>query len=81
MKIKETQETIKAFSNWKKEIINSLVIRKENNKYYTNGKIEGVNNFIKTTKRQGYNYRNHERFKNRIILNYNYKKCISTKRI
>lgn len=72
--IPEFKDVISSFKNWRKEIINSLVIRDSNNKFYSNGKIEGVNNFIKTYNKIGYGYTNSLRFAERIIMIFNFKK-------
>ncbi len=63
----------KLFINWKKEIAFSLCLENNhsNNKRYTNGFIEGVNNFIKTFRRMSYNIRDLNRFKTRIISSFN----------
>lgn len=70
---KAVKDIITAYTNWKEEIINALVLKDENGKSYTNGKIEGINNLIKKIKRQSYGFRRHDRFVKKIILAYNYK--------
>jgi len=62
------------FINWRHEIANSLYLtyKLDNITYrYTNGFIEGVNNYIKTFRRMCYNIRNFERFITRIITTFN----------
>ena len=64
----------KTFINWKKEIANSLYLTYENDKgktRYSNGFIEGVNNYIKTFRRMSYNFRDFNRFITRIITTFN----------
>lgn len=73
-KIKEYVSLAKMFINWKKEIANSLYLINESSnttKRYTNGFIEGVNNYIKTFRRMSYNIRNFNRFVTRIITTFN----------
>ncbi len=70
---KAVKDIITAYTNWKEEIINALVLRDKNGKSYTNGRIEGINNLIKKIKRQSYGFRRHDRFVKKIILAYNYK--------
>lgn len=72
-KIPEFYNLAKLFINWKKEIAFSLCLENtnSNNKRYTNGFIEGVNNFIKTFRRMSYNIRDFNRFKTRIISTFN----------
>lgn len=77
--VKEFRDLTKTFKNWKNEICNSFIRYKMVNestgevitKKYSNGIIEGVNNFIKVTKRISYGYRNFTRFKKRIMHNFN----------
>ena len=54
--------------NWSNGILNSFDVP------YTNGFIEGCNNKIKVLKRNAYGFRNFERFRNRILHIFNYKK-------
>ena len=70
---KAVKDIITAYTNWKEEIINALVLRDKNGKSYTNGRIEGINNLIKKIKRQSYGFRRHDRFVKKIILAYNYR--------
>ena len=56
------------FNNWKTEIINSLILKDNDGKPYTNGRIEGFNNKIKLLNRIGYGYRNIKRFTTRLLL-------------
>ncbi len=53
---------IKTFNNWKNDILNFFKHR------VTNAIVEGINNVIKTIKRQAYGYRNFENFKLKIIV-------------
>ena len=53
---------------WSNGVLNSFDVT------YTNGFIEGCNNKIKVLKRNAYGYRNFERFRNRILHIFNYKK-------
>lgn len=59
--IPEFKDCITAFTNWFKEILNSLDCP------YTNGFTEGTNNKIKVLKRNAYGFRNFNRFRNRIL--------------
>ena len=54
--------------NWQSGILNSFEAP------YTNGFTEGCNNKIKVLKRNAYGYRNFNRFRNRILHIFNYKK-------
>ena len=65
--LKELKEAITAFTNWKEEICNSKLVK------YTNGYTEGCNNKIKVLKRNAYEYKNFERFRNRILHIFNKK--------
>ena len=40
---------------------------------YNNGRIEGINNKIKVLNRVAFGYRNHQNYKNRIILHFKLK--------
>lgn len=51
----------KTLTNWSEEILNSFRAP------YTNGVTEGFNNKIKVLKRNGYGFRNFNRFRNRIL--------------
>ena len=62
------EQAISVFTNWKEEIINALVYRDENGKSYTNGKIEGINNLIKTIIKQSYGFHKHDRFEMRVLI-------------
>jgi transposase len=68
---KEFSEIRKTFINWKQEIINAFQRDPETGKKYTNGMIEGTNNFVKTLNRIGFGYRNFERFRKRIMALFN----------
>ena len=73
-KLHNSQELASMFINWKKEIANSLsrtLVINNVEKRYTNGFIEGVNNYIKTFRRMCFNIRNFDRFKTRIITTFN----------
>lgn len=56
------QECAKTYSNWIKEIRNSLLVP------YSNGIMEGYNNKIKVLKRVAFGFRNFQNFKARILL-------------
>ena len=66
--LKHFQNCAKTYENWEIGILNSF------DTPYTNGYIEGCNNKIKVLKRNAYGYRNFERFRNRILHIFNYKK-------
>jgi len=68
--LKEFQDVIKTFINWKTEIINAYII-KVNGKNLTNAVIEGINNYIKVVKRTSYGFRNFNRFRMKIIHTFN----------
>jgi transposase len=53
---------LKTFNNWKNDILNFFTHR------VTNGIVEGLNNVIKTIKRQAYGFRNFDNFKIKIIV-------------
>ena len=55
-------ECAKTYSNWIKEIRNSLLVP------YSNGVMEGYNNKIKVLKRVAFGFRNFQNFKARILL-------------
>ncbi len=59
--------------NWAKSILDTFDYP------YTNGFTEGCNNKIKVLKRNAYGYRNFNRFRNRILHMFNYKKLKNTK--
>ena len=67
----EYNKLANTFVNWKTEIINSLYIRNDDNKHYTNGFIEGVNNLIKVIKRLAFGFRKFENFKRKIMVVFN----------
>lgn len=75
----EFNAAITAFTNWKEEIINSFIpnqlIKKVDTEehHFTNGYIEGLNNFIKVLKRVAFGYRNFDNFKTRILYVHNSK--------
>lgn len=56
------RECAKTYSNWIKEIRNSLLVP------YSNGVMEGYNNKIKVLKRIAFGFRNFQNFKARILL-------------
>lgn len=60
--ITELRNCCKTYSNWIKEIRNSLEVP------YSNGPMEGFNNKIKTLKRIAFGFRNFTHFKARILL-------------
>ena len=55
---------IKTYNNWEELILNYFEGR------YSNGIVEGLNNSIKTIKRQAYGMLNFEHFKTRVLLYY-----------
>ena len=59
--LQEFSKAITAFTNWKKEILNSKLIKE------TNGFTEGCNNKIKVLKRNAFGFKNFKRFRNRIL--------------
>lgn len=59
--------------NWQTGILNSFDVP------FTNGFTEGCNNKIKVLKRNAYGYRNFNRFRNRILHIFNYKKLLLNK--
>jgi transposase len=67
----EFREIRKTFINWKHEIIHAFQRDSKTGKKYTNGMIEGTNNFVKTLNRIGFGYRNFERFRKRIMALFN----------
>lgn len=75
--LKEFEGAITAFINWKQEIINSFIPNEhvdyedDVKHYYTNGYIEGLNNFIKVIKRIAFGYRNFNNFRTRILYIHN----------
>ena len=60
--ITQLRSCCKTYSNWIKEIRNSLEVP------YSNGPMEGFNNKIKTLKRIAFGFRNFTHFKARILL-------------
>ena len=60
--LKEFKASIRAYENWKEEILNAFSTG------ITNGQTEGFNNKIKVIKRVSYGYRNFENFKSRILM-------------
>ena len=60
--ISQLKSCSKTYSNWIKEIRNSLEVP------YSNGPMEGFNNKIKTLKRIAFGFRNFTHFKARILL-------------
>lgn len=59
---KQMQTAIKTFKKQEKYITNALIYP------YSNGKLEGTNNLIKTIKRIGFGYRDFYNFRARILL-------------
>lgn len=73
-KLDGSKDLANTFINWRNEIANSLYLsyKKEEKIYsYTNGFMEGVNNFIKTFRRMCFNIRDFNRFVTRIITVFN----------
>lgn len=58
----EFKDCIRAFKNWKEEILNSFEYR------YINGCVEGINTKIKTYKRVSFCMPNFESFRKRIMF-------------
>lgn len=58
----------KTIHNWATPIFNTFDCT------FSNGFTEGCNNKIKVLKRNAYGYQNFERFRNRILHMFNYKK-------
>src|SRR5690554_1828931 len=71
--IPEFQEAVKPFINWNEEIQNSFLINPKTKKKYSNGKIEGINNFVKTIKRISFGFKSFKLYKAKIIYNYSNK--------
>lgn len=67
-KIEEYESCVTMLLNWATNILNTFDYP------YTNGFTEGCNNKIKVLKRNAYGYRNFERFRNRILHIFYYKK-------
>ncbi|OWY24438.1 hypothetical protein C7N43_29705 [Sphingobacteriales bacterium UPWRP_1] len=51
-------------SPWENDILNFLTYR------VSNGMVEGINNAIKTLKREAYGFRNFQHFRARIFVNF-----------
>lgn len=67
-RLKEYNKCAETIHNWATPILNTFDCT------FTNGFTEGCNNKIKVLKRNAYGYRNFERFRNRILHMFNYKK-------
>ena len=67
-KLKAFKNCSNTMINWSNGILNSF------DTPYTNGFIEGCNNKIKVLKRNAYGFKNFERFRNRILHIFDYKK-------
>ena len=61
-KYKVLRDCANTYSNWIKEIRNSLLVP------YSNGVMEGYNNKIKVLKRIAFGFRNFDNFRTRILL-------------
>ncbi|WAM33371.1 transposase [Caldicellulosiruptor morganii] len=59
--LSEFMRCVKVFRSWFSEIVNAFYVP------YTNSTTEGFNNKIKVLKRNGFGYRNFERFRKRIL--------------
>ena len=70
-KIEEYESCVTMLLNWATNILNTFDYP------YTNGFTEGCNNKIKVLKRNAYGYRNFERFRNRILHIFCYKKVVT----
>jgi len=75
--IPEFQEAVKPFINWNEEIMNSFIINPKTNKKYSNGRIEGINNFVKTIKRISFGFKSFSLYKAKIIYNYTNKTILT----
>lgn len=62
--IPEFYSCIRAYQNWKDPILNSFITP------YSNGHTEGCNNKIKVIKRNAFGFRNFDRFRTRILINF-----------
>ncbi|MDD2592475.1 MAG: transposase, partial [Erysipelotrichaceae bacterium] len=62
--IPEFHSCIRAYQNWKGPILNSFISS------YSNGFTEGCNNKIKVIKRNAFGFRNFDRFRTRILINF-----------
>jgi len=69
--LKEFNKLATTFINWKDEIINSIIHYDSNNKRYSNGFIEGVNNFIKVIRRLAFGFRDFDRFRKKVMVSFN----------
>jgi transposase len=64
----EFHKAIKTLQNWQVEILNGFSYG------YSNGFLEGLNNFTKVIKRNAFGFRSYERFRAKILLTHKYKK-------
>ncbi len=62
--IPEFHSCIRAYQNWKGPILNSFTSS------YSNGFTEGCNNKIKVIKRNAFGFKNFDRFRTRILINF-----------
>lgn len=58
---------IRTLKNWQVEVLNSFVYD------YSNGFLEGINNYTKVIKRNAFGFKNFKRFRARILLSHKYK--------
>ncbi|XMB85310.1 ISL3 family transposase [Mycoplasmatota bacterium WC44] len=63
----EFREAANTIENWLPEIVNSFMIDPTTNKKYSNGFIEGTNNYIKSIKRISYGIKTFDLFRNKIM--------------
>ncbi len=66
--VDEMRPFANTLTNWKSEIINSLIVIPEANKRMNNSIIENRNKSIKDIKRNANGYRNFDRFRKRVLL-------------
>lgn len=65
--IPELETTALTYRRWIKEISNSFIIDKQTYRRFTNGFIEGKNNFCKVIKRIGFGYNDFDILRSKII--------------
>ena len=66
-------EVADTYRKWAPEIANGLA-KNQNNKHYTNGIAESINNHLKTIIKTAYGYHNFDRFRRRALIIKTYKK-------
>ncbi len=65
--IPELKQVTLTYKSWKKEIVNSFIINPLTKSRITNGFIESKNNFCKVIKRVGFEYKNFDVFRAKIL--------------